>query len=149
VRSVLDAARDAYKAESATELTVPVLGGVLGLVLSEPENLEGYSPLALQAAGMDPDLDKDAAFLAAACKRVVDEKGEPIHGADGAELDLCGVASELSGTEIKLPKQAIYTLFSSGEPPMLHKHALANAAFMLRGALAAGAGKRLNLDPED
>lgn len=151
MRSVLDAARDAYREQAEDRKTFPILGGTVGLVLSEPDGFDGYKPLATEVAGMEPDPEKDAEFIAAAVVDVVamtEDGEEPIIGDDGSALDLLGFASALTGGEITSSKQAVYTLFSRGEPPKLKKYELANLAFMFRTVLSAGVNKALSDSPE-
>lgn len=146
--SPLEKARLAYKASNDYRHTMSVMGGTLGLVLDEPDSMAGYAPYVAQAAGMEPDIAKDAEFLAASARGVVDEGGEPIVDEEGEKMGLVAVASAIAGAPLADAKAAIYTMFSAGEPPKLSKHALANAAFIHRTVLTAGAEKALGEAPE-
>lgn len=146
--SPLEKARQAYKSADDYRHTMAVLGGAIGLVLDEPTSMAGYAPYVAQAAGLEPDTEKDAEFLAASARGVVDEDGEPILDDEGEEMGLVAVASAIAGAPVGDAKAAIYTLFSSGEPPKLAKHALANAAFVHRTVLTAGAEKAIGEAPE-
>ena len=146
--SPLDQARAAYQTGNDYRHTMGILGETLGLVLDEPENMDGYAPFITQAAGLVPDSAKDAEFLAASAQGIVDADGEPIVDEEGEEMGLLAVASAIAGAPISDPKSAIFTLFSSGEPPKLSKHSLANAAFIHRTVLTAGAEKALGEAPE-
>lgn len=146
--SPLEKARQAYQADSNYRHTIRVLGGVIGLVLDEPDNMDGYAPYIGQAAGMEPDIEKDAEFLAVSVVKVVDEDDEPILSDDGEEMGLVEVASAIAGAPIQSAKQAVFTLFSTGEPPKLSKYALTNAAFIHRTVLTVGEAEALSDAPE-
>lgn len=146
--SPLDKARQVYQAESEHRHTQFVLGGAIGLVLDEPENLDGYAPYIAQAAGMEPDIEKDAEFLSVSVAAIVDENEEPILDEEGKEMGLEAVASAIAGAPVSDAKGAIITLFSTGEPPKLSKYALTNAAFIHRTVLTVGENRVLNEAPE-
>lgn len=144
----LEEARANYRQASKYRQSVPVLGGALNLVLDEPGDMAGYSPFVMQAAGVEPEPEKDAEFLAASMVGVTGKDGGPVTGEDGEEMSPREVASAIAGSEITTDTQVIYTLFSAGEPPKLSRYQLANVAFVHRTLLTTGAQEAVAEAPE-
>lgn len=144
----LDEARAAYKAASKYRQNTPVLGGALLLVLDEPEDMAGYSPFVMQAAGVEPEPEKDAEFLAASMVDVTGPDGDPVTGEDGEPLNPQQIASAIAGAPVTNDVQVIYTLFSAGDPPKLARYQLANAAFVHRTLLTTGVREAVEEAPE-